>query len=38
MAIPLTYREYAMGHGSTGRACPGDTWLEEKVLSPIVLI
>lgn len=38
LRIPVTYREYEMGHELNARSL-GDlsSWLEEKVLSPIVL-
>lgn len=38
LRVPVTYREYDMGHEINARSL-GDlsTWLEEKVLSPIVL-
>lgn len=38
LRVPITYREYDMGHEINARSF-GDlsTWLQEKVLSPIVL-
>jgi phospholipase/carboxylesterase len=38
LRVPLTYREYDMGHEITPRGLADlSAWLEEKVLSPIVL-
>jgi predicted esterase len=38
LRVPLTYREYDMGHEITPRGLTDlSAWLEEKVLSPIVL-
>ena len=38
LRIPLTYREYDMGHEITPRGLTDlSAWLEEKVLSPIVV-
>jgi len=37
LRVPLTYREYDMGHEITpGSLSDLSAWLEEKVLSPIV--
>jgi len=38
LRVPITYREYDMGHEISARSF-GDlsAWLQEKVLSPIVL-
>jgi phospholipase/carboxylesterase len=38
LRVPITYREYEMGHEINARSL-GDlsAWLQEKVLSPIVL-
>jgi phospholipase/carboxylesterase len=38
LRVPVTYREYDMGHEINARSL-GDlsSWLEEKVLAPIVL-
>jgi len=36
--VPLTYREYAMGHQITAQSLTDlSAWLEEKVLSPLIL-
>jgi phospholipase/carboxylesterase len=38
LRIPLTYREYDMGHQISARSIADmSAWLDEKVLSPIVL-
>jgi phospholipase/carboxylesterase len=38
LRVPLTYREYDMGHEITPRGLADlSAWLEEKVLSPIVI-
>jgi len=38
LRVPLTYREYDMGHEITPRGLTDlSAWLEEKVLSPIVI-
>jgi phospholipase/carboxylesterase len=38
LRVPLTYREYDMGHEITPRSLNDlSAWLEEKVLSPIVI-
>ncbi|MGE5304836.1 MAG: alpha/beta hydrolase, partial [Alphaproteobacteria bacterium] len=38
LRVPLTYREYDMGHEITAKSLIDlSSWLEEKVLSPIVL-
>jgi phospholipase/carboxylesterase len=38
LRVPLTYREYDMGHEITPRSLADlSAWLEEKILSPIVL-
>jgi phospholipase/carboxylesterase len=38
LRVPLTYREYDMGHEITPRGLADlSAWLEEKALSPIVL-
>jgi phospholipase/carboxylesterase len=38
LRVPLTYREYDMGHEITPRSLTDlSAWLEEKVLSPIVI-
>lgn len=38
LSVPLTYREYDMGHEITPRGLSElSTWLEEKVLSPIIV-
>ena len=38
LRVPLTYREYDMGHEITAKSLSDlSAWLEEKVLSPIVL-
>lgn len=38
LRVPLTYREYDMGHEITPRSLSDlSAWLEEKVLSPIVI-
>jgi len=38
LRVPLTYREYDMGHEITPRGLTDlSAWLEEKVLSPIVV-
>jgi phospholipase/carboxylesterase len=38
LRIPLTYREYDMGHEITPRSLTDlSAWLEEKVLSPIIV-
>jgi len=37
LRVPVTYREYDMGHEITpGSLSDLSAWLEEKVLSPIV--
>jgi phospholipase/carboxylesterase len=38
LRVPITYREYDMGHEINARSL-GDltTWLEEKVLAPVIL-
>ena len=39
LGVPLTYREYTMGHEiSAASLADLATWLDEKVLSPIVLV
>jgi phospholipase/carboxylesterase len=39
LGVPLTYREYAMGHEINGASLNDlSTWLVEKILSPIILI
>jgi phospholipase/carboxylesterase len=39
LRVPLTYREYEMGHEITPRSLTDlSAWLEEKVLSPIVVV
>jgi len=36
--VPVTYREYDMGHEITAKSLNDlSAWLEEKVLSPIVV-
>jgi phospholipase/carboxylesterase len=38
LRVPVTYREYEMGHELNARSLNDlSAWLEEKVLSPIVL-
>ena len=38
LRIPLTYRDYDMGHEITPRSLTDlSAWLEEKVLSPIMI-
>jgi phospholipase/carboxylesterase len=38
LRVPLTYREYDMGHEITPRGLTDlSAWLEEKVLSPIIV-
>lgn len=38
LRIPITYREYDMGHEISARSLSDlSTWLQEKVLSPIIL-
>jgi phospholipase/carboxylesterase len=38
LRVPLTYREYDMGHEITPRGLSDlSAWLEEKVLSPIIV-
>jgi phospholipase/carboxylesterase len=38
LRVPVTYREYDMGHEITPRGLSDlSAWLEEKVLSPIVI-
>jgi phospholipase/carboxylesterase len=38
LRVPLTYREYDMGHEITPRSLSDlSAWLEEKVISPIVM-
>jgi len=38
LKVPLTYREYDMGHEIRPRSLSDlSAWLEEKVLSPILL-
>jgi predicted esterase len=38
LKVPLTYREYDMGHEIRPRSLTDlSAWLEEKVLSPILL-
>jgi phospholipase/carboxylesterase len=38
LRVPLTYREYPMGHEITPRSLADlSTWLAEKVLSPVIL-
>jgi phospholipase/carboxylesterase len=38
LRVPVTYREYDMGHEITPRGLTDlSAWLEEKVLSPIVI-
>lgn len=38
LGVPVTYREYEMGHEITARGLSDlSAWLEEKVLSPIIL-
>ena len=38
LRVPLTYREYDMGHEIRPRSLSDlSAWLEEKVLSPVVL-
>jgi phospholipase/carboxylesterase len=39
LRIPITYREYEMGHEISARSLNDlSTWLQEKVLSPIILV
>jgi phospholipase/carboxylesterase len=39
LRVPLTYREYDMGHEITGKSLADlSAWLEEKILSPIVIM
>jgi len=39
LRVPLTYREYDMGHEITPRGLTDlSAWLEEKVLSPIIIV
>jgi phospholipase/carboxylesterase len=39
LAVPLTYREYPMGHEISGASLADlSTWLEEKILEPIILL
>jgi predicted esterase len=39
LRLPLTYREYDMGHEIRPRSLSDlSAWLEEKLLSPIVLV
>jgi phospholipase/carboxylesterase len=39
MGVPLTYREYEMGHEINGASLADlSTWLTEKVLSPVILL
>jgi phospholipase/carboxylesterase len=39
LGVPLTYREYGMGHAISDASIRDlSTWLEEKVLSPILLV
>jgi predicted esterase len=36
--VPITYREYEIGHEISTRSLADlSTWLEEKVLSPVLL-
>ena len=38
LRVPVTYNEYDMGHEINGQSLSDlSTWLEEKILSPIVL-
>lgn len=38
LRVPVTYREYEMGHEISGRSLADlSQWLEEKILSPIVV-
>jgi phospholipase/carboxylesterase len=38
LRVPLTYRDYDMGHEITPRSLTDlSAWLEEKVLSPIMI-
>ena len=38
LRVPITYREYDMGHEISARSLADlSAWLQEKVLSPIVL-
>jgi len=39
LGVPLTYREYAMGHEINGASLSDlSAWLAEKILSPIILL
>jgi phospholipase/carboxylesterase len=39
LGVPLTYREYAMGHEINGASLADlSTWLAEKILSPVILM
>jgi len=39
LGVPLTYREYAMGHEISAESLAGlATWLIEKVLSPVITL
>ena len=39
LGVPLTYREYGMGHEINAASLTDlSTWLEEKVLSPVITL